>query len=61
MSTKIISEATMVLPFVLVVFLYKKKKDKKVKVFSVLGLLAFVAVGEKHEGGAFGGLNWIES
>jgi hypothetical protein len=28
----------------------KKKKDKKVKVFSVLGLLAFVAVGEKHEG-----------
>jgi len=30
-------------------------------VFSVLGLLAFVAVGEKHEGGEFGGLNWIES
>jgi hypothetical protein len=60
MSTKIISEATMVLPFVLVVFLYKKK-DKKVKVFSVLGLLAFVAVGEKYEGGEFGGLNWIES
>jgi hypothetical protein len=30
MSTEIISEATMILPFVLVVFLYKEKKDKSV-------------------------------
>jgi len=37
MSTEIISEATMILPFVLVVFLYKEKKDKSVFGSVVMG------------------------